>query len=102
MARSRSELHAELNAIPGVAAVYFQPPEGHKLVYPCIVYNRSNTSKQHAGNNPYRMTKAYELTVIDRDPDSHIFDYVDAFPMCTFDRFFARDQLNHQVFTRYF
>jgi hypothetical protein len=98
----RLQLQALLESILGSDAVYFQAPSSELMVYPCIVYNRDRTETEFAGNNPYRFTKRYQVTVIDEDPDSTIPDRVGALPMCTHDRTFVVDNLNHYVFTLYF
>lgn len=82
--------------------VYFQVPEGFKMTYPCIVYERSQIETKHADNLPYNRVKGYELTVIDRKPDSPISEQVLQLPMCSFDRSFKADNLNHDVFTLFF
>lgn len=99
---TRLQLQAMLKTLPGVKAVYFQAPGVEKMEYPCIVYEKSDTFKSHADNNPYRMENGYLLTVMDWDPDSPLFEAVDSLPKCRFDRAFASDQLNHQVFELYF
>lgn len=96
----RLELHAILKTF--CDHVYFQPPENHKLEYPCIFYNRSRMNTQFADNVPYRFKKRYEVTVVDLDPDSAIPDKVASLPFCEFDRFFAADNLNHDVFNLFF
>jgi hypothetical protein len=55
-----------------------------------------------ANNLPFRHTKRYQVTVIDRDPDSLIPDKVAALPMCLHNRFFVANNLNHDVFNLYF
>jgi hypothetical protein len=40
--------------------------------------------------------------VIDPDPDSPIVDAVAELPLCTYDRFFTADNLNHDVFNLFF
>ena len=82
--------------------VYFQPPSNIEMAYPCIVYNKSSARTLFADNSPYRHTKRYVVTVIDRDPDSLIPDLVAKLPMCTFDRSFPADNLHHDVFTLFF
>jgi hypothetical protein len=99
---TRLQLQALLKAIPGVKKVYFQAPGTEIMEYPCIVYEKSDTFKRHANNNPYLMESGYLLTVMDEDPDSPIFKAVDSLPKCRFDRAFGGDQLNHQVFEIYF
>lgn len=98
----RLALHARLKAISGVKDAYFQPPDGKRMEYPCIVYTRDDTYKRHANNNPFMMESRYELTVMDTNPDSPIFKAVEMFPKCRINRVFEREQLNHQVFNLYF
>lgn len=98
----RLELQAILEAIPGVSAVYFQPPPSVEMLYPAIVYQRDYAASAFAGNLPYRHTKRYQVTVIDQDPDSGIPDHIAALPMSSFSRFYVADQLNHDVYSVYF
>lgn len=98
---SRSELHAILKTL-GTSNVYYQPPESIKMNYPAIVYNRASIINTFADNSVYKRCKAYTVTVIDSNPDSLIVDSVSMLPMCSFDRHFTSDNLNHDVFTIYF
>ena len=82
--------------------VYFQPPENLKMQYPCVVYHRDFAETDHADNAPYRHTLRYMVTVIDRNPDSDLPGKVAELPMCTFNRFFTADNLNHDVYTMFF
>lgn len=82
--------------------VYFQPPANVQMQYPCIRYERDRADTKFAGNSPYRHTKRYQVTVIDQDPDSLIPDKVAALPLCTHQRFFVADNLNHDVYTLFF
>lgn len=72
------------------------------MQYPCIVYSRDRAQTRFASNNPYKYTKGYQVTVIDRNPDSEIPDKVALLPMCEHNRFFTADNLNHDVFTLFF
>lgn len=98
----RLDLQVLLEAILGSRNVYFQPPANVQMEYPAIVYHRDSAETLFAGNNAYRYTKRYQVTVIDRDPDSEIPDQVAELPMCTFSRAYAADNLNHSVFNLYF
>lgn len=98
----RLQLQNLLSNLLGLPNVYFQPPANVQMEYPCIVYKRDFARTQFAGNAPYRRTKRYQVTVIDRNPDSDIPDKVAMLPMCTFDRHYATNNLNHDVFTIYF
>ena len=96
----RADLHTLLLSI--VPNVYFQPPPSVQMQYPCIVYARSDRNVDHANNKPYKHVKQYEVTVIDRDPDSTIPDQVAELPMCSFRRFFTAENLNHDVYELFF
>lgn len=98
----RTSLQSLLEELIGNDNVYFQPPANVQMLYPCIVYKRDDIRVLFADNNPYRLTKRYLVTVIDRDPDSVIPDKVSALSLCRFNRFFTADNLNHDVFTLHF
>lgn len=98
----RLELHAILMGILGSDSVYFQPPETIKMEYPCIVYERSGLDTRFADDSPYARKMQYEVTVIDRDPDSVIPLMVSDLPFSRFDRVFTNDNLYHSVFNLYF
>lgn len=100
MAQSRLDLHDLLLEITD--NVYFQPPNNLHMSFPCIVYNLDGGFTERGDNRLYRYTKRYQVTVIDRNPDSELPDRVIELPMCEFNRFFARDNLNHTVFNLYF
>lgn len=78
--------------------VYFQPPPTVVMQYPCIIYRRDFATTEFANNKPYSYTKRYSVTVVDQNPDSEITDKVKELPGCIFDRFYAADNLNHDVF----
>jgi len=99
---SRLDLHTLLISILGSTNVYFQPPSSTLMQYPCIVYQRSKINTRHANNGPYHHEKKYQVTVIDRNPDSEIVDAVMNLPKCLFDRHFTSENLNHDVFNIYF
>lgn len=98
----RLDLQARLEAILGSEFVYFQPPSDVEMRYPCIVYQRDLLNTEFAGNTPYTFRQRYQVTVIDQDPDSDIPIKVAALPMCTANRFYTADNLNHDVFNLYF
>jgi hypothetical protein len=100
MAQSRLRLNEILKAI--CPNVYFQPPENIQMQYPCIVYQREDVDIDRANNLPYRDHKRYSVTVIDRNPDSDIPDKMLDFPMCSFNRFYTANGLNHDVYVLYF
>ena len=102
MAKSREQLHELLVAALGSRNVFFQPPESVKMEYPAIVYSRSDIRNVFANDAVYSQDRAYEVTVIDADPDSEIIKNLSLLPYCRFNRHFKANNLNHDVFTIYF
>ncbi len=98
----RLQLQALFEALLGTRNVYFQPPSNVQMQYPCVVYQRDSDNAVFADNVPYRQLKRYQVTVIDRNPDSGIPDKVASLPLCSYDRFFTADNLNHDVFNIFF
>jgi hypothetical protein len=98
----RLELHDILKTILGSENVYFQPPNNTQMNYPSIVYQTDDYSVKYADDIPYNRRARFQVTVMDRDPDSLIPDKVAELPLCSFDRFFIADNLNHNVFNLFF
>lgn len=96
----RLKLHEELKQF--CPNVYFQPPDNITMTYPAIVYERGTASTKHAGNKPYNVTDSYEITIIDRDPDSGIRTKVAFMESARHIRFFKFDGLNHDVYSLFY
>ena len=101
MSQRRIELHHILEGVLGTRNVYFQPPTGTKLTYPCIVYNLATANDFHADDKIYRRLYRYTMTYITKNPDDPKCDDFDDLRYCSFDRFFTSDNLNHYVYTIY-
>ena len=100
---SRLKLHEELCEILETRNVYYNPPASIIMNYPCIRYSMSNIDRKYANNKAYMNTNRYEVTVIDVDPDSDIYEKIlDHFQMCSFDRAYISDNLNHFTLTLYY
>ena len=99
---NRLELHEIFCEILGSRNAYFQPPESVKMNYPAIRYSRKDIKNRFANDQVYMQKDCYEVIVIDKDPDSELVKKVSTFPMCSFDRHYVSDNLNHDVFTLYF
>ena len=99
---TRVDLQNVLEELLGSRNVYYQPPETLKMNYPAIVYSRKTIDNSYANNSVYKQNYAYEITVIDKNPDSEIVNKVSKLPTCRFDRHFKSDNLNHDVFTLYY
>ena len=73
------------------------------MVYPCIVYKRDEADSKFANNSLYLYKQRYQVTLMTLDPDaSALFQAILLLPLTSFDRSFAVDNLNHDVFNLYF
>lgn len=82
--------------------LYIQPPAGMHMEYPCITISRETGDTVFADNEVHRHQKRYQLTGIDEDPNSWLYDFLAALPRARHDRSFPADNLNHDVFTLFF
>ena len=82
--------------------VYFQPPTNLNIKYPAIIYSRRDVEKDRADNKTYRLKTSYNITVIDRNPDSCIVQHLLELDYCEFERQYVYDGLNHTILTLYF
>lgn len=99
---SRLTLQTKLEEILSSCNVYYNPPSSVNMKYPAIVYSSKPPNMLYANNEKYKQFKAYDLTVIDEDPDSEIVEKVLQLPYCSLVQHFVSDNLNHYVFTLYF
>lgn len=96
MGRKRIDLHRTLMEICSFCR--YQPGPNISLSYPCILYELTDMPVRHADNLPYYVGHTYQLTVIDRDPESAVREAVSRLPRCRFVRAFDNDNLHHYVF----
>jgi hypothetical protein len=100
---SRLKLQEELCNLLGTNNVYFNPPESLKLKYPCIVYSIGGMDSKRANNQTYKNTLRYTITVMVDDPDNDMYKKIlTHFPMCSFDRTYPSNNLNHFILTLYY
>lgn len=100
--RTRIDFHNLLLTIEGPKKVYYQPPEGHRMVFPCIQYSLSNNQARHANDGLYLNKKSYEVMVIDPNPDSEIPDAIQNLPLTRFNRKYISENNYYSVFTVYY
>jgi hypothetical protein len=81
--------------------VYFQPPSNIVMQYPAIVYEPDFEERNYANNGTYGLHDRWQVTIIDRDPDSEIRQAFRQSPMCAFDRSFRTEGLNHFIYSLY-
>lgn len=99
---TRLELHALLKTLTGSDNVYFQPPPGIQMSYPCVVYNLDDIRSDFADNKPVRHKLRYSVTWVDPNPDSQIPIAIAGLPTCSFDRAYVSENLNHYAFHLFF
>lgn len=99
MARPRTELHEILVGILGSRNVYFQPPASVSMKYPAIVYSWDGNNHTRADNLRYVPRRRYQVTVIDRDPDSEFPDMVEALPYCRMTTTIISENLHQFIFS---
>lgn len=99
----RLTLHAKLIEILGSNNVYFQPPESVKMGYPCIRYQKAKPREDHADNRVYFKRDHYELTVIDKNPDTDIPERLqEVLEYCSIDRYYVSNNLTHCALDLYY
>lgn len=104
----RLELHEILCEIINITEpdgdrhVYFQAPASVRMKYPAIRYVRKPISAIHADNIIYRHLYSYEVTLIDKNPDSKYIEKILKLPYCKHDQHYKADNLNHDTFTIYY
>lgn len=100
----RLSLHEELVALAGSSfTVYFQPPEGTEIEYPCVIYERDDGDAYYADNRVYRYMQRYQVSVITRDADCDLPEAIlHYFPLCRMDRPFVTDNLYHNTLSLYY
>lgn len=99
---TRLEFQAVLQDIQDGVSVYFQPPSSVLMSYPAVVYNRDSNLATYADNAIYTNKIRYQVTVIDRDPDSLIPDKVMKLPLSKYVRHFTTEGLYHDIYDVYF
>ena len=96
---SRLELQAELERILGSENVYYQPPESTKIVYPAIVYERSDIKSDHADDSCYIQQHYYRVTFISYDQDNDVVELLSKIKTARYIRHYVVDKLYHDTFT---
>lgn len=99
----RLELHEKLCKLLKSRYAYFQPPPNIQMHFPAIRYKLSGVDKLAANDRAYRLVNRYEVVYIDEDPESDMYlQILETFPMCSLDRTYFADNLNHWVLTLYY
>ena len=96
---NRLKLQAELERILGSENVYYQPPESTKIVYPAIVYERSDINSKYADDSHYIQDDYYRVTFVSSNPDSDIVESLSKMKSSRYVRHYVVDNLYHDTFT---
>lgn len=99
MAKSRKKLSELLHTF--CDNVYFQPPTGTKIKYPCIIYDLDRPDVTFADNAPYAIYDQYDIKYITRDPDDNVRVQILMLPLCSADKPYVADNLYHNPFRLY-
>ena len=99
--RTRIDLDNAFREILGNGNVYFQPGENVEMRYPCIRYSVYDVMNAGADNLPYLQNPAYQVILIDPDPDNDHWKQLSSLPLCSMDRTYVSNNLYHYVFTIY-
>ena len=91
-----------MDKLTGKKNVYFNPPPNNNMNYPAIKANLYKVDTAHANNKVYKATKCYNLIVIGKLPNDAIVDKLLELPMCSYDRHYTSDGLNHDVLQLYY
>lgn len=101
MAKTLTDQVEFLKIFTGCENVYTSPPS-KGMKYPCIWLEPARPSTKHADNRKYINKNSAKLTVIDYDIDSPLDLVVSELPMCSWDRHYVADNLNHFVHTLFY
>lgn len=99
MAKSRESLSEKLKEILDSDKVYFSPPS--RLSYPCVLYRLDDIYSRKADNIKYTKYMHYTITYVAYKVNEQVVNDILSLPMCSFDRSYVTDNLNHVVFSIY-
>ncbi len=84
----------------GYQHTYFNPIDGIRMQYDCVIYNMSAMNERKANNKTYLNRAIYNVTVVSRDPETPVpWAIQEHFERCKPERFFVTDNLYHFPFT---
>lgn len=98
----RLDLQHKLEQILGSEHVYYQPKSSDRVEYPCIVYHLDGMSPIRSDNSIYKEMRYYQVTYINRRPDSPVVDALINFPYSSLSSTMRTEGLYHYVFRIYF
>lgn len=103
MARRSDEFIADLESTD-TGKVYFQPPSGTKLTYPCWVIERTTAYQPKANDRTYLFRPGYKCMYMNRtEPDPEVLNLISRrYANCTYQNHYVVDNIHHDVFLIYY
>lgn len=98
----RTELHEKLCELLGSRNVYYDPPSNIKMKFPAIEYHLARYEPVRADDDLYLLRNRYELTLMEKTPESGTVGELLRLPYCSHDRSFVSDNMHHNTFTIYY
>ena len=99
------ELRDKLYLVHNTENVYYDPPTGITMEFPCFRFELNNYDIRRADNKAYAMKPRWAVTYITRDIEEIedvAKEMLDIFQYCNFDTSYRADNLQHAVFNLYF
>lgn len=73
------------------------------MTYPCIVYNKTDKSREYGNNVIYLSTQGYQITVIEQQKGTDVADNIEShFQHCVIDQYYTISNLNHTKLNLYY
>ena len=98
---TRLELHSALCAVLGSSNVYYQPPTGLQMKFPCIIYSKDDWAVTKADNTAYLSKWRYSVQVVSKTPDHPAIETLLAWPYADFDREYTDGNMYYDIIKIY-
>lgn len=79
--------------------VYYQPPDDLNIIYPCIIYERSNIKNTSADDAVYQQSYSYNIIVAEQSPVSALVEDVSKLAGIRFLNHYIRNKIIYDSFT---
>lgn len=104
--RTSDQLLQMLDILTNHANLYYEPPSGTLMMYPCMRITQADLDLKRADNKKYLATMAYTLTYITENDVDILIDPITSalldLEYCEFDRTYVSDNMHHYVFKIYY
>lgn len=104
--RTSDQLLQMLDILTNHVNLYYEPPSGTLMMYPCMRITQVDLDLKHADNKKYLATMAYTLTYITENDVDILADPITSalldLEYCEFNRTYVSDNMHHYVFKIYY